>query len=402
MKGRPPVRIVFTKPRLVALAPKAKRYWVLDAKTPRLAAMVTPRGAKSYYFVKKARGRLERVRIGSVAELSVEKARQRVAVLGGDVADGRSPTEDRRAIRAEITLGQLWEAFKGRHGPKKRSFTTDERRYEKHLESWASRRLSSIDRTAVIRLFDSITAASGPGAANRVRALLHTLFEKAREWGAEIVNPVAGTPRNRETSKERYLSPEELRKFLIAVGDDHDEDTRDFLKLLLFTGVRRGTLCAARWEDLALKDAIWRIPAEYMKAGRSLEIPLAPAAVAILRERESRALAGAIWVFPGRAEAGHTVGFRAGWHRVLDRAGIAGVTEHDLRRTFAVYSLEAGVQLPVIAKVLGHTPVGGVTAIYARPTAGQVRAGVERTVEHILAVAQGDAKVLPFSGLGGA
>src|SRR5664280_207286 len=88
MTKRAPVRIVFTKPRLVALAPKAERYWVLDAKTPRLAVMVTPRGAKSYYFVKKAHGRFERVRIASVGELSVEKARKRVAILGGDVADG--------------------------------------------------------------------------------------------------------------------------------------------------------------------------------------------------------------------------------------------------------------------------------------------------------------------------
>lgn len=53
--------------------------------------------------------------------------------------------------------------------------------------------------------------------------------------------------------------------------------------------------------------------------------------------------------------------------------------------------------LPVIAKVLGHTPVGGVTAVYARPTPAQVRAAVERTVECMLAVAGGTAKVIPFA-----
>jgi hypothetical protein len=51
----------------------------------------------------------------------------------------------------------------------------------------------------------------------------------------------------------------------------------------------------------------------------------------------------------------------------------------------------------VIAKVLGHTPVGGVTAVYARPTPAQVRAAVERTVECMLAVAGGTAKVIPFA-----
>ncbi|MBI4916899.1 MAG: site-specific integrase [Acidobacteria bacterium] len=393
----PRPRVAFTKPRVAELQPEAERYYVYDQAQRRLAVLVMPSGAKSWYLVKKSRGRLERLRLGTVDDLSPELARKRAGILAGQVDMGRSPTAERRAIRAEMTLAALWTEFKKRHGPRKRSLSTDETRYAKHLAAWGSRKLSSIDRPAVIRLLDTITSHSGPGAANRVRALLHTLFEKAREWGADLHNPVAGTPRNREQSKARYLSADELRRFLDACEAEHDDEARDFLRLLLFTGARRGSLAAARWRDVSLKDALWRIPAESMKAGRPLEVPLAPAAVAILREREQHAAPGAVWIFPAPGTtSGHTNGPRAGWVRVLTSAKLAEVTQHDLRRTFATYALEAGVPLPHIAAVLGHTPVGGVTAVYARPTPAQVKAGVVRAVEYLVAVAHGSAEVIPF------
>ncbi len=393
---RQPRKIVFTDARVRALKPEAARYSVQDAKLPGLSVMVTPNGARSYYYTKKVNGRFERVRIASVAELAVEKARTRAGALIGAVSEGRSPSDERRAVRGEMTFGQLWAVYVERQGPRKRSFSTDEHRYKMFLEPWASRKVSSIDRADVIRLLDTVTATSGAGSSNRVRALAHVLFAKAREWGAEIVNPVSGTPRNKEHPKERYLSPDELGRFLAAVEADHDADTRDFLRLLLFTGVRRGTLCRARWADLDRQDKLWRIPAEYMKAGRELTIPLAPEAVAILTERLALAAPGATWVFPGRAAAGHTEDSRAGWLRILARAEITGLTQHDLRRSFATYALEAGVQWATIARVLGHTAPAGATAVYARPTAPQVRAAVEKTVTYMLTVAKGGGTVIAF------
>jgi hypothetical protein len=55
----------------------------------------------------------------------------------------------------------------------------------------------------------------------------------------------------------------------------------------------------------------------------------------------------------------------------------------------------------VLGKALGHTPIGGVTAIYAQADLALVRLAVERTVDAILKVAEApeteDAgKVLAF------
>ena len=386
--GRRPMRKVrLTKAEIAKLRPEAKRYDVYDDSDSRgLAITVMPSGVRTWYVIRKVKGKVERDRIARVEDIDPERARKKAAKINAKIADGKSPAAERRAIRAEMTLGALWEQFKERHGPRKRSFYTDAIRWRCHLSDWQGRKLSSITRTDVNGLLERIAAASGAVSSNRVRTLLGTMYSKAREWGAEVENPVAGTRRNRETSKTRYLSPDELRRFLAAVDEDYSADTRDSLLLLLYTGVRSGTLCAARWEDLALPDALWRIPPEYMKAGRALELPLAPAAVAILNERARRAEESP-WVFPGR-DSKHTGRPWTGWMRVLKRAGITGLTRHDLRRTYATYALEAGVALPMIAKVLGHTMPGGVVTVYARPTPEKVREGVERTVEHLLQVAE--------------
>lgn len=394
---RQPTKVVLTDARVKALRPKATRYSVLDAKTPGLSVMVTERGAKSYYYTKRVKGRFERVRIASVAELSVEKARTRAGAYIGAVSEGRSPTEERRAVRAEMTFGALWKLYSEKRGPLKRSFETDKRRF-KHLEPLTSFRLSAIQQADVNRLLEEITTTSGQGAANRVRALARMLFNYARAQGVKLANPVVGTMRHRETAKTRYLSPEELGRFLAAIDADHDADLPDYLRLLLFTGVRRGTLCRARWADLDVPGRLWRIPAEFMKAGRPLDLPLAPEAAAIFAERQRLAAPKAEWVFPGRTPAGHRAGSRVGWLRILDRASIAGATEHDLRRSFATYALEARVQWPVIAALLGHTKPVGATAIYAQPTMPEKRAGVEATVTRILTMAQGSGTVIAFPG----
>ena len=389
-------KVRFTKPSVKALRPEAKRYDVYDDSDNRgLAVTILPSGCRTWYLIRKVRGRVERVKLGNVADLSPEAARKKAAKVNATIADGRSPSEERRAIRSEMSLGALWTAFLERHAkPRKRSWRTDELRWKRHLSHWQSRKLGSIDRPAVTRLLDAITASSGPVASNRVRALLSTLFEKARQWGADLSNPVSGSARNAEHAKERYLAADELARFLAAVDQDRDQDVADFLRLLLFSGVRRGSLCAARWEDLALADAVWRIPGQFTKSGRELELPLAPAAAAIFRERQERAVPGA-WVFPGRRD-GHTAGPGVGWKRVLERAEITSLTPHDIRRTFGSYAAEVGVPLPVIARLLGHTMVGGVTAVDTRVAPTAVRAGVEKTVRYMLRVAAGTAKVIAF------
>jgi integrase len=412
-------RPTFDLKTLADLKPRAKRYEYRDPLTQGLVLRITPAGSKSFYWVRRDGPKVERVRLANLADVKVvEDVRQRARELNASLGRGEHPAEKLRALQNEMTFSELWAMYLSRHAqPNKRDWRQDEIRWGLHLRrALGSRPLSAIKRPDVVRLLERVKTNAGPTQANRVRALIHVMYEKAREWGLDLSNPVAGTARNPEHAKERYLAPKELRAFIQAARDEPDADVRDFLLLLLLTGVRGHSLRAARWADLNLRDGVWNIPPESMKAGRPLVLPLAPAVVALLKQRREVQPPSCKFVFPSpHAAEGYLHQIpRKGWLRVLTAAGLEGVTPkgkrrrdavrrsvtpHTLRRCFATYAVGAGTPIEVIGRALGHTQPGGITAVYARVHPDLVRRAVEATVEAMLAIAdspEAQADVLTF------
>lgn len=387
----------FTMTKLKAAEPDpAKRYDIADPHTPGLVLTVTPNGTKTYYWRRKLMGKVVRERIGAFDEVLIGDAQRRAAEFNAGKVKGIDPGEVRRAARRAMTVGQLWTMYREKHRTKRGTRKRDERgdlnRWTRHVApAWGSRRIGSIEREDVVKLVEHIRENAGPVQANRVRSLLHGVFADAVKWRLVTVNPLAGTAKDlatKETPKKRFLSVSEMKRFLGALDDEPDRDLRDWCRLMLFTGQRGHTVFSMRWVDIDLREAVWTVPGEYMKAGRELAVPLAPAVVALLHERRPFVRASSPWVFPSRrAESGHMVKLRGAFSDLLDRAGIENLTPHDLRRTHASWALSVGVPLEIIGKALGHTEVGGVTSIYAQADIELVRVAVEKTVKAMLAAA---------------
>jgi integrase len=64
------------------------------------------------------------------------------------------------------------------------------------------------------------------------------------------------------------------------------------------------------------------------------------------------------------------------WRAISKRAGLNGVRIHDLRHTHASIGAGAGLGLPIIGKLLGHTQAA-TTARYAHLDADPLRAASE-------------------------
>jgi integrase len=390
-------RFAFTVARLKALKPKAERYWVLDSGTPGLAVMVTPAGKRTYYYVRKVDGRAERVHLGPVG-MPEDALRKALGTAQGQIAAGQSPTRARAARRAEeaakskrVTFGEAFEHYctsRTERG-KDRVLVNDRGRFNHHLAGWAGRPLEAITKDDVKKLVAHVKKTSGPVAANRTRTMAFSIFKE----GGVADNPakVEGRERAPESSRARYLEPVELRRLWRAVLVDEDETIRDLVRLLLLTAVRSGTLKTARWADLDFEGKRWRIPAQYMKSGKALDLPLAAPIVDLFRERAQRAGASA-WVFPSPRNAEEHIACipRKSWLRVLANAKIADLRPHDLRRTNATYGLSVGIPLEVVGGTLGHAVENAtrITAIYARTVDQLLRLAVERTTSAILGVVE--------------
>ena len=134
------------------------------------------------------------------------------------------------------------------------------------------------------------------------------------QMGLAEVNPVIGTARPAaEVRRDRTLSNEELAAVWRASGD---ATFGRIVKLLILTGQRCREIGDMAWEEVDRGRAQFTLPATRAKNGRANEVPLAPAALALLPAPRGEA-AGLVF---GRASS--KAGF-SGWtkaKRRLDKA----------------------------------------------------------------------------------
>ena len=366
---------MFTKRHLESLEPTGKLYSVKDEKTSGLVLMVTPKGAKTFYWYRWLAGRPERVKLGTFPAMTIEQARKKADKLNGAVAADQNPAEVKRALRGEPTFAEVFADFikekRNRSGkplsPRTISDYQDLLKYQ--LAGIAKLKLSQVtpDKLRALRI-------QSDAQNNRAKAVISSVFNWAAKEGiTNVLNPAGAMNHKFIKSRERFLQPAELPVFLAAVESSR---LRDFFLLLLLTGARRSNVQAMRWQDLDLEHGVWTIPKT--KNGDALSLPLVPQAVEILKARMTeRALNGA-WVFPSHGKTGHLVTPRKAWLEILANAGLSeDLRIHDLRRTLGSWQARAGASLPVIGKSLGHKSQQA-TAIYARLDLDPVRASVEQ------------------------
>lgn len=362
------------------------RAYIYDQRTPGLCLMVTKTGAKSFYLLTKFEGRTRRYGLGTFPTVSIEQARKLAQQNIVKILNGIDPMEDKRQARTRsMTIAQLWEWFLETHAkPRKRSWRDDEVRYEKHIKpSLAHRPIEKLTRSDVAALHRRLAQDHAPATANRVVALLSVMFNKAREIDYKGGNPCEGVERFRETSRDRFLSADELPRFMSAIEDEQTPEMwRHYFTLLLLTGARSGNLKSMRWSEVDLSSGTWRIPQDKAKAGETILVHLSTMAVSILQERQQTVKGP--WVFPAAgSKSGHVVEPRKQWENLLTRANLPGVRIHDLRRTLGSWQAATGASLSVIGKSLGHRNVA-TTAIYARLNIDPVRESVNKATDAML------------------
>lgn len=383
-------KTAFTKASVAALKPPTKgRTWRHDSRCRGLSVMVTPNGAKSFYFYRWVHGRPAQVRLGSVDDLTIDQARKRVEGLSGEIAQGHDPIGDRQRVKSDGTLQSAFDSFivgPTRHKEKRKRATTTtaeyRRAWKKYIpNAWKNRKLADLKRSQIVALHERI-GAEAPYQANRVLAMICAVFNAAIDLGWQGTNPASRIRPFKESARERFIQPDEMRGLLAAI-DSEGGVFRDYFVLLLLTGARRSAVCAMRWAAVNLSAATWTLGHDDTKSKKGQIIHLPGPAVEILKARhESRE--SPEWVFPSHGRTGHVTEPKGAWKRVTSAAGLEGVRVHDLRRTLGSWLASSGASLPVIGSALGHSS-SQATAVYARLQRDSVVEAVDGVVVRMLA-----------------
>lgn len=377
-------------------------------------------GAATAESFKKAKGPDGAIKLGIRDLVSQLQAKVR---LGQDPASDKSESRKRAADTFEALATGYLAAKKASTRPG----TYDE--IERHLigrrpggvvhaKPLHGLQVTKISRRDIATLLTTIKANSGPVAANRVRSTLSDFFGWCISEGIDGIesNPVLGTSKSEEKSRERVLCDHELRAIWKHAGDDHHGS---IIKLMMLTGQRAEEIASVRrseltsvtvsatrlTEEITLPGFDVRVidlPGERTKNKRPHLVPLSKSAAAILDAQPART------EHDGKLRDlifGHGQGGFSGWSRCKERLDesiekdlgkpLPHWRPHDLRRTMSTLMNDRlGILPHVVEAILNHISgsKAGVAGTYNKALYFRERvAALNAWAEHLAAIVSKEA-----------
>ncbi len=208
--------------------------------------------------------------------------------------------------------------------------------------------------------------------AKRLRATIGAVFRYAVATGRAENDPTAALKGALAAPvvqhRSAIIEPKAFGGLLRAIaGYEGGPETRAALELLALTFVRPGELRAAEWADFDFEAGIWAIPAQKMKMRRAHRVPLAPQALAVLRDLKA-ITGGGRYLFPSvrspaRCMSENTI------NASLRRLGFEKdeMTGHGFRSAASSILNESGLwNADAIERQLAHVDNDSVRRAYAR------------------------------------
>jgi integrase len=404
--------------RLVnSLRATGTEYCAWDDMQRGFGVRVMPGGAMSFvvkYRAGSGRGApVRRVTLGKVGTITPDQARELAKRVLGAVAGGADPASEKAAERRAETVNELVALFLSHVEAKRKPATAYLYRHlleQRVLPELGTRKASKVTTADLARLHAKLRAT--PYVANRtidVIASLYSFSARQHLLLKGFINPAKNIEKYREEGRERYLTFEELAQLGDAIREaeiiglpwevDEAKPTAKHapkpmqrrtkigshaaaaIRLLILTGARLREILHLRWEHVDLERGLLFVADS--KTGKKTIVLNAP----------SMAVLAGLPRVGGYVIAGQDAGTDAEkpradlnrpWRAVVKRARLAGLRIHDLRHTHASIGAGAGLGLPIIGKLLGHTKAA-TTEKYAHLDVDPLRRASENIGSRIAA-----------------
>jgi len=180
--------------------------------------------------------------------------------------------------------------------------------------------------------------------------------------------------------RERIIKADELPTFYRAMMALDNPVQRDYLMLLLFSGLRRTEAATLSWDDVDFAQRVIRISAQKTKSGRRLDLPMSDIVRNMLVAR--RALGRDRFVFPAVGKGGHIAEPKFPLARIAAATGIR-VSCHDLRRTYASVAESADISPMALKRLLNHSAGADVTSGYIVMSLERLRDAAQRVADEM-------------------
>ena len=337
-----------------------------------LQLWIMPDGAKRWRFAYRLAGLQKVLAVGVYPATGLREAREARDDAKRLLADGQDPAIAKKLAKAAKAAANAntFEAISAELLDKKRREVKAEKTLSK-LEWLLSlarpaigpRPITEITAPEVLAVLRGVESRGTHETAHRLRATIGEVFRFAVATGRAESDPT-GALKGALTAptvnhRAAIIEPKAFGGLLCALaGYDGGPETRAALELLALTFVRPGELRAAEWAEFDLDAAVWAIPAEKMKMKRPHRVPLAPRAVAILRELQGITRQGK-YLFPSVRSAARCMSENT-INAALRRLGFAQdeMTGHGFRSAASSMLNESGLwNADAIERQLAHVEI---------------------------------------------
>ncbi|HEY9684997.1 MAG TPA: site-specific integrase [Oculatellaceae cyanobacterium] len=243
---------------------------------------------------------------------------------------------------------------------------------------WLDLPVTSITRDMIHSRHQALTRTTKQGTSGQVQAnmtmrILRTVlnfaannFETADAQPIITLNPVRTLSQNRAWHSERrrriIIPDHKLGDVYHAIMSLRQIYIRDYLLLLMLTGLRRKEASPLLWSDVYLEARMITIRAEVAKNKREHCLPLTDFLCLLLSHRKENRRHDNDYVFPGR-RGGPLIEPKQAVCRVIEKSGCNFVLQ-DLRRGFITQAAKLSVPHHIIKKLVNHVAANDVTDGY--------------------------------------
>lgn len=334
-----------------------------------LYLLVRPSGSKLWRYKYRIAGRENLFAIGEYPTVNLQAARAARDDAREFVKKGLHPSHARQEVlSARINEGKAtFRAVSDEWLEKKRKAWTERHFGEilRMLEVDAypfigNRPMRTITAHDVLALMRRVEERGSPSVAIKLRQYVSNVFQYAVITLRADTDPASvlrGSVLKPPTENARALSREELKALFRQLPTYKSRRTAIAIRLLMMLFPRTIELCRARWEEIDLGTAEWKVPAEKIKSRRLHVVPLPSQAVKLLRElQEMYGNRGYILpILHSNRKRPHMS--RATINRAIDYMvpdNPEPITGHDFRATASTNLHEMGWKDEVVEMQLSH------------------------------------------------
>lgn len=265
--------------------------------------------------------------------------------------------------------------------PKKKSWKSDEKYLNAQLIPFlGEKELSEIapidvNKFMVKRQRDGVKNST----INRELTIMKMMLGLANEWGYEIKkNPV---------KKGNFFSEEEYRRDRVLACEEEERlfraaapHLKPILTCALSTGMRYSEILGLKWENVDLEERQITVKAESSKSGKRRIIPVNEELFVEMEKLKKLNSETSNFVFlyedPKTRKLRPVKTVRKALVMACMRAGIKGLTFHDIRHTVGSRLISKGADPVSVKNILGHANLK-TTEIYLHSSLKQMKEAVD-------------------------